>query len=211
MWFKEEIAIIEKNEPILLIATNNAGKLIEIAKILNLPNIKLISLQDIQNPPAVTEDCRTYEENALKKASTYYKHSKIMSLADDSGLEIDYLQGTPGVHSARYMGTDTSYNIKCKKIVEMMQNAPPEMRGARFRCVAALVTGAGTFTVEGVCEGTISREAKGAGGFGYDPIFIPNRYTETFAELPSEIKNNISHRFIAMRKMRDIMLEHKIF
>lgn len=205
-----ESAVIEKYKPALLVATNNTGKFREIQRIINLPQVKLISLRDIVNSPPVSEDGQTYKENALKKARKYYQHIAIATLADDSGLEIDYLQGKPGIHSARYMGTDASYDIKCKRIVEMMQNVPLEMRGARFICIAALVTGSETFTVEGVCEGTISRKPKGTGGFGYDPIFIPNGYIETFAELPSEIKNNISHRAIAMKKMRDIILEIKL-
>ena len=177
----------------LVIATRNPNKLIEIREVLSLdPNIVKSSL-DYPQIPDVIEDKETLEENAIKKAITISAATGCWALADDSGLEVDALNGAPGVYSARYAGEHCSYIDNCKKLLFEMDGK--ENRCARFRTVLALVNLVGEIrTIEGSVEGRILTEMRGDGGFGYDPIFMPDGYNLSYAEFDPLEKNRISHR-----------------
>ncbi len=181
----------------LLIATGNRHKFAEISAILNFPHLSLISLSELTRMPKVVEDGETFEANAVKKAVTLAQSSGQWTLADDSGLEVDALNGEPGVWSARYAGEPSNDAANNRKLLANLDGVAN--RKARFRCVIALATPAGSAsTVSGVCEGSLLTAEKGMGGFGYDPLFVPNGYDLTFAELSPEIKNTISHRARAL-------------
>ena len=154
----------------------------------------------------IVEDGKTFEENALIKARAICKLAGEMVLADDSGLEIDYLNKEPGIYSARYMGEDTSYHIKNKSLIDRLEGVPDEKRTARFVCaIAAVFPDGKELVVRGTVEGIIGYEEKGENGFGYDPIFyLPERGCTT-AELPPEEKNSISHRGNALRLMKELL------
>ena len=181
----------------LLIATGNRHKFHEISAILNSPHLAFISLKDLASPPGVVEDGETFELNAIKKAVTLARFSGSWTLADDSGLEVDALGGAPGVYSARYAGepsNDAANNQKLLANLEGVMN-----RRARFRCAIALSDPVGVArTVSGACEGALLTAVRGHGGFGYDPLFIPDGYELTFAELAPGVKNTISHRARAL-------------
>ncbi len=185
----------------LLVATHNRDKLKEIRPLLADLNLDLIASADFPKIPEIVEDRPTIEENAVKKAVETAKAAKRLTLADDTGLEVDALDGLPGVRSARFAGDDVSYHENNKKLLGLLQAVPLEKRSARFRCVVAIADEKGLVdTVEGICNGTIIVEERGGGGFGYDPLFIPDGQVKTFAELPPEVKNRISHRAKALQK-----------
>ena len=187
----------------IIVATGNQNKMKEIREIIKRDDIVFVSLKDegLQDIEIV-EDGKTFEENAVIKAKTIADITKNIVIADDSGLEVDYLDKAPGVYSARYMGEDTPYTIKNNHIIELLKDAKGEERSARFVCVIACVMPDGeTFTTRGTIEGRIGYEEKGENGFGYDPIFyLPERGCTT-AELPPEQKNEISHRGRALKAM----------
>ena len=187
----------------IIVATGNQNKMKEIREIIKRDDIEFVSLKDegLQDIEIV-EDGKTFEENAVIKAKTIADITKSIVIADDSGLEVDYLDKAPGVYSARYMGEDTPYTIKNNHIIELLKDAKGEERSARFVCVIACVMPDGeTFTTRGTIEGRIGYEEKGENGFGYDPIFyLPERGCTT-AELPPEQKNEISHRGRALKEM----------
>lgn len=187
----------------IIVATGNQNKMKEIREIIKRDDIEFVSLKDegLQDIEIV-EDGKTFEENAVIKAKTIAHITKNIVIADDSGLEVDYLDKAPGVYSARYMGEDTPYTIKNNHIIELLKDAKGEERSARFVCVIACVMPDGeTFTTRGTIEGRIGCEEKGENGFGYDPIFyLPERGCTT-AELPPEQKNEISHRGRALKAM----------
>jgi XTP/dITP diphosphohydrolase len=173
----------------------------EIRPLLADLNLDLIASADMPRIPEIVEDRPTIEENAVKKAVETAKAAKRLTLADDTGLEVDALDGLPGVRSARFAGDDVSYHENNKKLLGLLQAIPLEKRSARFRCVVAIADEKGLVdTVEGICNGTIIVEERGGGGFGYDPLFIPDGQVKTFAELPPEVKNRISHRAKALQK-----------
>ena len=181
----------------LLIATGNRHKFHEIAAILDHFHLSLISLKDLAGAPEVIEDGDTFEANALKKAVTLARFSGLWTLADDSGLEVVALNGEPGVWSARYAGEPSNDAANNQKLLAKLEEGHD--RRARFRCVIALSDPAGRGrTVSGACEGSLLTAVRGQGGFGYDPLFVPDGYSQTFAELPPEIKNGISHRARAL-------------
>lgn len=185
----------------LLIATNNNHKLEEISAILEGKPIKLLSLRDLNINPQINETGKTYEENALIKAKTIAELSKIQTLADDSGLEIDYLNGAPGINSARFL-EGKSYTDKCNEIIKILKNAAKKERKARFTCTMALCMPDGNCIIEnGILEGEIGFELKGIHGFGYDPVFWIPSHNCYLAELESSIKNKISHRAVALNKI----------
>lgn len=185
----------------LLIATRNAHKLEELRAILDLPGIQLISADDIPNAPEVEEDGDTFEANAIKKAVTLATFSGLWSLADDSGLEVNALGGIPGVHSARYAGEPTDYRANNQKLLAALNGQTN--RRANFRTVIALSAPDGeAHTVEGRCDGVIIEQLRGREGFGYDPLFLPDGYTQTFAEMSAEQKNKISHRANALARAK---------
>ena len=176
-----------------ILATSNAHKIKEITQIAGN------DLEFIPKAFEVEEDGETFSENAIKKAKFAYKHEKLPAIADDSGLEIDALNGLLGIRSARFMEGRT-YEEKNAKILEMMKNVPKEKRTARFKCVAVYYNGI-PHIFEGVIEGKIAHKQCGKNGFGYDPIFIPEGYNKTMAQLPPGVKNKISHRARAFKKL----------
>lgn len=187
----------------IIVATGNEGKMREIREILRGKDIEFASLKD-ENllDVEIIEDGKTFEENAIIKARTISKLTKKMVLADDSGLEVDYLGGAPGVYSARYLGEDTSYTIKNNHIINELDGVEDAKRTARFVCVMACVFPDGkVVTARGVIEGRIGYEEKGDNGFGYDPIFYVPELGCTTAQLSADEKNRISHRGKALRAM----------
>jgi len=221
----------------LLIATRNAHKVAEIRSILGA-NVRCLTLDDFPAAPKVIEDADTFAGNATKKAVVLAKWlltnppSDIQNpefvLADDSGLEVDALNGAPGVHSARFAALDKQENSPDAdnniKLLRLLKDVPPEKCTARFRCVIALVPvvekktesrspvcyadelESQTQLFDGACEGKIISSAAGGGGFGYDPLFVPDGFTQTFAELGDDVKNRISHRSKALAKLQSFLL-----
>lgn len=188
----------------ILLATRNEGKRKELVDILQelLIPVKVLSLTDFPDAPQVVEDGTTFYENAVKKAKEIMKFSGLLTLADDSGLEVYALGGAPGVFSSRFAGEGASDEANRLKLLKVMEGVPEEARGARFKCVVALAEPEGrVWTAEGVCEGKIGYGPRGEGGFGYDPLFILPQFGKTFAELPNEVKNRISHRAKAMKAL----------
>lgn len=201
------------NTPIIL-ATRNPGKVREMEAILAGLPIELRSLLTMPGLPEVIEDGSTFQSNALKKARAVHDAAGLPALADDSGLEVDALGGEPGIYSARYAGEDATYSDNNTKLLKNMEGVAAGRRKARFRCVIALVAPNLQVTAEGVCPGRIITEEKGTGGFGYDPLFVPDGYDLTFAQLPPEVKNRISHRAIALSLIRNELrnyLDHQRF
>lgn len=187
----------------IIIATKNEGKIKEFNKILSGKEFDISSLSDIRDLPEIDEDGNSFEDNAIKKSRFIFELNGRHCIADDSGLEIDYLSGAPGVKSARFGGISTPQNVKNEKIISMMKGAKKNERGAQFRCVVAFTDNNGTKTFEGVCKGRISDKPKGSNGFGYDPIFIPEGFDKTFGELDEDVKNRISHRGKSLRNFYD--------
>jgi len=190
----------------VLFATQNKGKLKEVKAILNSSSIEVLSLIGIEEIPNVVEDGDTFEANARKKAKEFYDHYRIPVITDDSGLETEQLLGLPGVISARYSGekaTDEANNQKLLKELEKY----PEPHKARFVCCAVYFDGKEFLSVSGHIEGAITSDSRGVNGFGYDPLFIPNNYKKTMAELSPEEKNMISHRSQAIKKLKALLVE----
>ncbi|VGO22641.1 XTP/dITP diphosphatase [Pontiella sulfatireligans] len=183
----------------LVIATRNAHKLEEIKAIFNFKSLEVLSAFDFPDIPDVIEDGGTLEVNAEKKAVEIALATGCWALADDSGLEVNSLDGAPGVYSARYAGEECSYAANNEKLLREL--AETTDRSARFRTVIALSDPKGNVrTLEGICPGMIINKLRGTNGFGYDPLFVPNGHSETFAELSNEVKNSISHRARALQK-----------
>ena len=194
----------------LVVATNNPHKIKEIASILRGQHYEILSLKDFPDAPVVTEDGSTFEENAVKKASIIAKYTGLLTLADDSGLEVDALKGEPGVKSARFAGENATDEDRNRKLLNLLKDVPESKRSARFKCAMALSTPQGdTKVVLGICEGNIAFEPKGNTGFGYDPVFLVPCYGKTFAELGPDIKNRISHRAIALQKIKKLLQYHQ--
>lgn len=190
----------------LLIATNNSGKLRELSQLLSDLPVNCITLNDVGLDIGVEETGATYGENALLKATILHRESRLPTLADDSGLEVDALDGRPGVHTARYAGANATNQDRWNKLLNELKDVPEEKRTARFKCAIALATqGLPPITVEGVCEGRIAFAPSGDGGFGYDPIFYIPEYNCTMAELDESIKNKISHRAHAAMKAKEVI------
>lgn len=188
----------------IIFATGNQDKMKEIREILSDLDAEVLSLKDAGIKADIVEDGTTFEENAQIKAKEICRLTGEVVLADDSGLEIDYLNKEPGVYSARYMGEDTSYRIKNANLIGRLEGVPDGQRTARFVCAIAAAFPDGTVkTVRGTMEGRIGYEEKGENGFGYDPIFYLPEYGCTSAELSMEEKNKISHRGKALRAIKD--------
>lgn len=197
----------------IIFATGNKNKMVEIRMILDDLGCKILSQREAGIQMDVVEDGTTFEENALIKATEIAKIAHAMPefknaviMADDSGLEIDYLNKEPGIYSARYMGEDTSYDIKNQALLDRLDGVPDEKRTARFVCaIAVVLPDGGTEVVRGTMEGIIGHEIAGKNGFGYDPIFFLPEYGCTSAEVSPEKKNELSHRGEGLRKMRKIL------
>lgn len=195
----------------MIFATGNENKMKEIREILGALPLEILSMKEAGVSADIVEDGKTFEENALIKARAICKLAGEMVLADDSGLEIDYLNKEPGIYSARYMGEDTSYHLKNKSLIDRLEGVPDEKRTARFVCaIAAVFPDGKELVVRGTVEGIIGYEEKGENGFGYDPIFyLPERGCTT-AELPPEEKNSISHRGNALRLMKELLERERL-
>lgn len=192
------MSIANSDEPLLL-ATRNPGKVAEMRALLRGLPVALVSLDDVPASPRVEEDQLTLAGNARLKAQILSNHVGLPALADDTGLEVLTLSGRPGVQSARFAGPDADDGANRRKLLEEMSLF--QDRRARFRTVAALSMDGQIFLFEGVCNGIIIRIEVGEGGFGYDPVFQPDGYERTFAQMSAEEKNAISHRGVAMRKV----------
>lgn len=188
----------------LILATRNQGKVRELTNMLygeasSTQQIEVISLENYPDAPEVIEDGKTYAENAVKKASVIAAYTSHLTLADDAGLEVDALEGAPGIHSKRWAGENATDETRIAKLLEALEGAPN--RRARFIAAIAVVhPNSNPEVVLGVCEGHIRHDPVGESGFGYDPVFVPDGYHQTFAELGEKIKNRISHRAKALEQ-----------
>lgn len=192
----------------IIFATGNAGKLREIREIMEGTGVEILSMKEAGIEVDVVEDGATFEENAIIKARAIAAHTDAIVLADDSGLEVDYLDKAPGVYSARFMGEDTSYDIKNQAIIDKLEGVPKEQRTARFVCViAAALPDGRTLSTRQTMEGYIGYHAEGENGFGYDPIFMLDEYGCSSAAISREEKNAISHRGKALRAMKEMLME----
>lgn len=190
----------------LVLATRNQGKIQEMTGLLSRQGLTVLSLADYPEVGDIIEDGTTFTENAIKKARHVAESTGEVALADDSGLAVDYLNGEPGVYSARFAGAEKDDRANNEKLLRLLAGAPPEQRAASFHCVIAIAEPGGrVYTVEGVCPGRIITGPRGCGGFGYDPIFYLPDYGKTFAELDIDTKNRISHRGKALNKAISIL------
>ena len=191
----------------LVFATNNKHKLDEVRKITSRHPVEIVSLAEINCFDDIPETADTLEGNALQKAQAHYIQEKfgLNCFADDTGLEVEALNNAPGVYSARYAGPGHDSEANMKKLLHEMEGK--ENRKARFRTVIALVWNGKTYTFEGIVNGIITTTKRGENGFGYDPIFIPEGYEQTFAELGNDIKNQISHRAKAVEKLDEFLTQ----
>ena len=194
----------------IVIASRNRGKIAEILQIFADLPFRLHSLADFPDAPEVEETGSTFAENARLKAVSAARHTKLWALADDSGLEVDALGGKPGIHSARYSGMSDDHNNE--KVLRELEEVSDAKRTARFRAAMVLASPEGTILAEseGAVEGLIAREMRGSAGFGYDPLFVLPEFGQTMAQLGLEIKNRISHRAVALRRLRDRLAELKL-
>jgi XTP/dITP diphosphohydrolase len=193
----------------IVLGTQNRDKLAELKRLMGGFQVDVVSLADFPKMPSVKEDGRTFEANAEKKARVYSKRTKSLVLADDSGLEVNALGGAPGVYSARYAGPKCTYTDNNRKLLSAMSRISWPKRKARFVSVVAVYeNGKKIGTVRGECEGKIGYLEKGSNGFGYDPVFIPKGQGKTYAELPSEKKNALSHRGKALRKAKKLLVRY---
>lgn len=195
----------------IIFATGNAGKLREIREIMADMDVEVVSMKEAGLDVDIEENGDTFEENARIKAEAIAAHTENIVLADDSGLEVDYLNKEPGVYSARYMGEDTSYDIKNQTILERLAGVPKEKRTARFVCaIAAVLPDKQVLVTRETIEGYIGEKPAGTNGFGYDPIFYVDEYNCSTAELSEEEKNAISHRGKALRAMKALLHQYGI-
>ncbi len=188
---------------VIVLASRNKDKIEELRTTLSSVRVELKSALDFAELQEVEEDQPTLEGNALKKARYVHQETGLPALADDTGLEVDALNGRPGVFSARFAKKNATYQDNVNKLLKELAEVSENERGAQFRTVAAFFTVSGSHTFEGICKGEITKNEKGRGGFGYDPVFKPKGYEKTFAELSTEEKNVISHRGKAVQKFLD--------
>ena len=197
----------------IIFATGNTGKMREIRSILADLGVPVLSMKEAGIQADIEENGTSFEENAMIKAravAAAVEAKGSVILADDSGLEIDALNGEPGIYSARYLGEDTPYDVKNRELIRRLEGVPEDRRTARFVCaIAAVLADGREFSVRGVIEGRIGYEQKGQGGFGYDPIFYVPEYGKTTAEMSSEEKNLISHRGKALMLMKEVLKDNE--
>lgn len=190
----------------IVLATGNQHKLREFQQILDADTLEIVPQSAFPGCPEVVEDGSSFEENALKKARAIAAHTGCVAMADDSGLEVDALKGAPGIYSARYAGEPRSDARNIALLLKNMHHVNTPQRGAQFRCVIAVVAPDGRELVaQGLCRGRITTEPLGSDGFGYDPVFLHEPSGRTFAQLDSAEKNNLSHRGLAVRKLREVL------
>jgi XTP/dITP diphosphohydrolase len=185
----------------IILATRNVHKARELTTMLRGLDVAVLTLGDLSDELVLREDGNTFEANALQKARMVYHHFKRLALADDSGLEVFFLNGRPGVFSARYAGEEATDEMNNTKLLEEMRGVAPRRRSSQFRSVLALVGPGSEELTEGICPGRLGETPIGTNGFGYDPIFIPDGFEKTYAELSAEEKNLISHRARSFAKM----------
>ena len=189
----------------IVLATRNKHKIEEIKTILGDLPLQVLTLDDFPHVPSLKEEGTTFQENSLQKAQTVYEHTKIPTLADDSGLEVFYLIGKPGVVSARFAGEGATDEANNEKLLSQMLGVAPRRRRAQFRAVLTLLDDGTVDTTEGICPGMLAESPRGTNGFGYDPLFLPDGFSRTYAELTAAEKNTISHRAKALAKMKDVL------
>jgi XTP/dITP diphosphohydrolase len=193
----------------ILLASHNKDKATEFRGLLRDLRLELATLDEFPHIGPVEEDAPTLEGNAVKKAREVFRLTGIPALADDTGLEVRYLNDAPGVFSSRFAGPGASYDDNVRKLLQVMRGVPPRRRGARFRAVLAFVPATGQQELaEGIVHGMILESPRGTGGFGYDPIFLPHGYSKTYAEMDLKEKNQVSHRARAMERMKEILKRH---
>ena len=190
----------------IVLATHNYDKEIELQHSLQGLGVKICSLSEYPDIGEIEETGTTLLENSLLKAHTVYDRTGLPAIADDTGLEVDALDGAPGVYSARFSGADATYEDNVNKLLSVMEDVSDDMRSARFRTVISFVDEVQELWTEGLIEGRITRDPRGNMGFGYDPIFYIPRLEKTFAELSTAEKNKISHRGLALQKLRKILI-----
>ncbi len=193
----------------IIFATGNAGKLKEVKKLFAEFDVEILSLKDLENPPEIIENSKTFEENSLIKSRTVFEKYGLPVIADDSGLTVEQLGGAPGVYSARYAGENATYSDNNKKLLRELNGFPPPHK-AKFVCCASYVDSENEIVTFGELHGEIISEFRGANGFGFDPIFLPEGYEKTLAELSLEEKNRISHRAKAMKEMKEKLIEKRL-
>ncbi len=192
----------------VIIATKNKGKLREFESLLANLNVKVRSLEEFDSIPDIIEDGETFQDNAKKKAEEICKIFNLPTIADDSGLVVDFLNGMPGIYSARFAGDDKNDDKNNARLLELMQGIETKKRSAKFVCTIALaIPNEATIFVQEAIEGSITFEPKGLNGFGYDPLFYIPEYGKTMAEIASDVKNKISHRAKALEKLIIIINE----
>ncbi len=189
----------------ILLATRNRDKIREIKDLFHDLDVEIMTMDNFPDIPEVVEDGETLEQNAFKKANEVHKASGILSVADDTGLEVDYLAGRPGVYSSRFAGENATYDDNVNKLLATMEGVPKEKRTAQFRCVISIIGENISEHVEGSCPGYILTEKRGSEGFGYDPVFYEPRHKQTFAEMPLSLKNQISHRGLALKQAKEVI------
>ncbi len=189
----------------IVLATRNQHKIRELSYFLGGLPVEILTLNDFPAVPPLVEDGTTFRENALKKGRRVFEETGVLSLADDSGLEVFFLNGRPGYQSARYAGPETDDEANNEKLLGEMRAVAPRRRRAQFRAVLALIGNGIEEITEGTCLGKLAESPRGTNGFGYDPIFVPDGFNRTYAQLTSDEKNRISHRSKAFGKMRDIL------
>lgn len=188
----------------IVLATHNRHKMEELRGIFDGIGIELLTLDAFPRVGPIEEDAMTLEGNALKKAREVHRQTGLPSLADDTGLEVGYLNGIPGVFSSRYAGPDATYAENVEKLLDALRGVPPRRRGARFRSVLAFIpSGVDHVCTEGIVTGVITESPRGSQGFGYDPIFLPDGHRQTYAEMDLAMKNTLSHRARAAVAMRE--------
>ncbi len=193
----------------LLVATKNQGKMREIRELLKEFDVKVTSLADYPDCPAIVEDGKTFKANAIKKAMVIGQHTGKLTLGEDSGLQVKALKNQPGIYSARFSGPDATDEKNNNKLLASLKNVSLTHRQARYRCVAALCEGEKLVgVVEGSCAGMIIDKRRGKNGFGYDPLFLIPRYQRTFGELDPAIKAQISHRARALKKLKIFLAQY---
>ncbi len=194
----------------IILATKNEAKIREINRIFSDLDVEFIGMDNYPGIPKVIEDGKTYHENALKKAKAVYQDTKMPVVSEDSGLEVDALNSDPGIFSARFSGSNASDEENITKLMHLIKNIPEEKRTAQFISVFCLIHNQKVRYFAGEVKGKIITESRGNSGFGYDPVFIPEGYNKTYAELGEDIKNRISHRANAMKKLKKYLLENAI-